>query len=486
MTDLWFVTTDEKSSQGYGPLGNYFLMKWDGSSYTQLDTATASSATDWFVEPSIGLATKNGITAVVLQRGQIADDNTVSNPTEVKIYSGETLLRTTMIMPAIFPVTVTEFYDMSKSRYVVMDSAGRIHVLVVVWKVSGVVSYSLYDCISSDNGATFTAVQIATGTSWRQQLFLEIDSSDNLYVFAASQTAVYKSTDNGQTWTTTGSGTIPANSTFVQLVNGKFFATATSGTDVILYSNSDLTGAWSSALITFSGAIANFFTPALAYDGTYYYFVTASFTGANNYPHSAYRSSDGATWALLTSFTDNFASTGWSQLLVDSDGTLYYLCYYSETNTTNYFITFWKSIDQAANWTSVTTPFWDANKGNDPGGSSTPWYSCPMGIIFRSSASSASPSLSPSSSPSISPSLSPSFAYTTINPKVMLQWSDDGGQTWSNEYWRDPGRIGEFRTRLRWLRLGYAKDRVFKIAVSDPCKWIFIDAHIEAELGTRR
>lgn len=73
-----------------------------------------------------------------------------------------------------------------------------------------------------------------------------------------------------------------------------------------------------------------------------------------------------------------------------------------------------------------------------------------------------------------------------INPYVMLQWSDDGGQTWSNEYWRNPGRIGEFRRRLVWRQLGRAKDRVYRIAVSDPCKWIFVDAWVEAEVGTTR
>lgn len=106
--------------------------------------------------------------------------------------------------------------------------------------------------------------------------------------------------------------------------------------------------------------------------------------------------------------------------------------------------------------------------------------------ISPSNSPSESLSNSPSSSASISPSLSPSFPYTVINPKVMLQWSDDGGQTWSNEYWRDPGKIGEFRTRLLWRKLGNAKDRVFKIAVSDPCKWRFISAEIDAEPGTRR
>lgn len=73
-----------------------------------------------------------------------------------------------------------------------------------------------------------------------------------------------------------------------------------------------------------------------------------------------------------------------------------------------------------------------------------------------------------------------------INPWVILQYSDDGGQTWSNEYWRSPGGVGEYKTRVRWNRLGRSRDRVFRIVVSDPCKWILTDAMIDTDLGTSR
>jgi hypothetical protein len=70
-----------------------------------------------------------------------------------------------------------------------------------------------------------------------------------------------------------------------------------------------------------------------------------------------------------------------------------------------------------------------------------------------------------------------------INPYVILQWSDDGGFTWSNEHWVAVGRVGEFRKRMKWNRLGRAKNRVFKITVSDPCKWVFTNALVDLQLG---
>ena len=67
------------------------------------------------------------------------------------------------------------------------------------------------------------------------------------------------------------------------------------------------------------------------------------------------------------------------------------------------------------------------------------------------------------------------------NPKVMLQWSDDGGYNWSNEYWTRAGRIGEFRSMVNWHRLGMSRDRVFRVAVTAPVKWVLIDARIDVQ-----
>lgn len=65
-------------------------------------------------------------------------------------------------------------------------------------------------------------------------------------------------------------------------------------------------------------------------------------------------------------------------------------------------------------------------------------------------------------------------------PVAVLSWSDDGGHTWSNEHQASLGAMGEYRNRARWLRLGMGRDRVFRVAVSDPVPVTWLGAEIEA------
>lgn len=66
------------------------------------------------------------------------------------------------------------------------------------------------------------------------------------------------------------------------------------------------------------------------------------------------------------------------------------------------------------------------------------------------------------------------------DPQAMLQWSNDGGFTWSSEAWASIGQIGEHKARARWRRLGAARDRVFRVTISDPVKVAIVGASIEA------
>jgi hypothetical protein len=53
-------------------------------------------------------------------------------------------------------------------------------------------------------------------------------------------------------------------------------------------------------------------------------------------------------------------------------------------------------------------------------------------------------------------------------PAIVLSWSDDGGRTWTIAPARDIGRIGEFRHRVQWHRLGSSRDRCYRMLVTDP------------------
>jgi hypothetical protein len=69
------------------------------------------------------------------------------------------------------------------------------------------------------------------------------------------------------------------------------------------------------------------------------------------------------------------------------------------------------------------------------------------------------------------------------NPEAMLRWSNDGGSTWSNEHWVSIGRQGNYTNRAIWRRLGWARDRIFEVAVTDPVKTVIVSANLKASAG---
>lgn len=69
------------------------------------------------------------------------------------------------------------------------------------------------------------------------------------------------------------------------------------------------------------------------------------------------------------------------------------------------------------------------------------------------------------------------------NPQAMLRWSNDGGSTWSSEHWTSIGAQGRYLNRAIWRRLGFARDRVFEVSVSDPVKCVIVSANLKASVG---
>lgn len=70
------------------------------------------------------------------------------------------------------------------------------------------------------------------------------------------------------------------------------------------------------------------------------------------------------------------------------------------------------------------------------------------------------------------------------NPQAILQWSDDGGHTWSIERWTAIGAIGNTKARANWNRLGSSRDRIYRVTITDPVKRTLIGADIGAEAGS--
>ncbi|KKM67602.1 hypothetical protein LCGC14_1469490, partial [marine sediment metagenome] len=69
------------------------------------------------------------------------------------------------------------------------------------------------------------------------------------------------------------------------------------------------------------------------------------------------------------------------------------------------------------------------------------------------------------------------------DPKVVLDWSDDGAKTYSNEHWRDLGKIGEYTKRTYWNRQGRSRNRVYRETITDPVRRVIIGAALDATAG---
>ena len=69
------------------------------------------------------------------------------------------------------------------------------------------------------------------------------------------------------------------------------------------------------------------------------------------------------------------------------------------------------------------------------------------------------------------------------DPQAMLRWSNDGGSTWSNEHWVSIGKMGGYVNRALWRRLGWARDRIFEVAISDPVKAVIVSAELKMSAG---
>lgn len=70
------------------------------------------------------------------------------------------------------------------------------------------------------------------------------------------------------------------------------------------------------------------------------------------------------------------------------------------------------------------------------------------------------------------------------NPQIMLDWSDDGGRTFKpRQTWQSMGKIGAYQQRLRWLRQGQTRNRIYRVTISDPVRRNIIAAHADLSVG---
>tara|TARA_R110000803_G_scaffold53926_2_gene110493 strand:- start:283 stop:1713 length:1431 start_codon:yes stop_codon:yes gene_type:complete len=69
------------------------------------------------------------------------------------------------------------------------------------------------------------------------------------------------------------------------------------------------------------------------------------------------------------------------------------------------------------------------------------------------------------------------------NPRIMVEYSDNGGNTWRGGSWPKVGRLGEFTLQVEWFNLGSFYDRIFRLSTSDPVNYSIYSATIDLRLA---
>jgi hypothetical protein len=58
-----------------------------------------------------------------------------------------------------------------------------------------------------------------------------------------------------------------------------------------------------------------------------------------------------------------------------------------------------------------------------------------------------------------------------LDPQIMLQFSEDYGNTWTSEVWQSAGMIGDYERRAMWFQMGQGYRRMYRATFSDPVLW---------------
>lgn len=71
------------------------------------------------------------------------------------------------------------------------------------------------------------------------------------------------------------------------------------------------------------------------------------------------------------------------------------------------------------------------------------------------------------------------------DPKVLVEYSDDGGFTWKHGGWPRIGRLGERNFRVEFNNLSTFYTRMFRISITDPVSCTLFDANISLRYAGR-
>ena len=69
------------------------------------------------------------------------------------------------------------------------------------------------------------------------------------------------------------------------------------------------------------------------------------------------------------------------------------------------------------------------------------------------------------------------------NPLIMLEFSIDGGLTWTYRSPQPMGKIGKYRKRINWTNLGKAREFILRFRITDPVKRSILAAYVQTTDG---
>jgi hypothetical protein len=69
------------------------------------------------------------------------------------------------------------------------------------------------------------------------------------------------------------------------------------------------------------------------------------------------------------------------------------------------------------------------------------------------------------------------------NPRIMIEYSDDGGNSWNSGSWPKVGRLGQFTLQVEWFNLESFHERIFRISSTDPVNYSLFSATIDLRLA---
>jgi hypothetical protein len=74
-------------------------------------------------------------------------------------------------------------------------------------------------------------------------------------------------------------------------------------------------------------------------------------------------------------------------------------------------------------------------------------------------------------------------ADTVPNPKASVDWTDDGGHTWSSPRIVNINKIGDYDRAQPIYQLGSSRNRAFRIKITDPVKRVIVAAYTDVSVS---